>query len=71
MTRTKKTNFTFPLSWYGHSSRINIIDIPQKTLWEYHDRAIETSYKIGTLKKGDRYSIKNNKHSFTVTRYRK
>ena len=70
MTRTKKTSMNIPLSWYVIGST-DVIDIPDKRLWEYHENAIENGYESGFLKKGDKWSIKNNKYSFTITRYRK
>jgi hypothetical protein len=71
LTKVKKTSFNVPLIQFGYLSYIDIIDIPQKTLWEYHNQSVKYMYETGILKKGDKYSVKNNKHSFTITRYRK
>jgi hypothetical protein len=67
----KKTNFNVRLSQFGYPDSTNIIDIPKKELQGYYNQSVDYMYKNGILKTGDKYSVKDNRYSFTIIRYRK
>jgi len=59
-----------PLSWFFNNiSNVSVVD--HAVMEELHHDVVKRAYTVGFLKKGDRYSLKDNKKSFSLTRYRK